>query len=133
MPRDIEIEARIDSVEALLPAAAAIATAGPTPIDQGDTFFRCAAGRLKLRDFSRAQGELIFCRRADERGPKESFCLRTPTTEYVDLLDERDGRTARAGQARLPTGSPQRDGPPHPAASCRHGPGCRRRVFCLRS
>jgi adenylate cyclase class IV len=81
MPRNIEIKAHIDSVEALAPLAAAIATDGPTPIAQDDTFFCCGTGRLKLRAFSAVAGELIFYRRADDAGPNESFYLRTPTAD----------------------------------------------------
>lgn len=79
MPRNIEIKARIESVEALAPRAAAVATDGPFEIAQDDTFFHCASGRLKLRAFSATEGELIFYRRADEHGPKESFYTRAPT------------------------------------------------------
>jgi predicted adenylyl cyclase CyaB len=80
MSRNIEIKARIDSIAALAVKAATIATAGPIEIAQDDTFFRCTNGRLKLRCFSASEGELIFYRRADQAGPKESFYLRTPTT-----------------------------------------------------
>jgi len=62
MARNIEIKAHIESVEALAARAAAIASAGPIEIDQDDTFFRCEAGRLKLRAFSNESGELIFYR-----------------------------------------------------------------------
>ena len=75
MARNIEIKARIASVEALLPKAAALADKGPVEIIQDDTFFRCDSGRLKLRAFSEEEGELIFYRRADRHGPKESFYL----------------------------------------------------------
>jgi adenylate cyclase class IV len=50
MPRNIEIKARNECVAAIEPRAAAIATEGPIEIAQDDTFFRCADGRLKLRD-----------------------------------------------------------------------------------
>ena len=79
MPRNIEIKARIASVDALEPLAAALATQGPTEIAQDDIFFWCKSGRLKLRVFSATEGELIFYQRANERGPKESFYLRAPT------------------------------------------------------
>jgi adenylate cyclase len=80
LSRNIEIKARIGSIAALLPRAAAVADAGPVEILQEDTFFRCEAGRLKLRMFSEDAGELIFYRRVDQAGPKESFFLRSPTT-----------------------------------------------------
>jgi adenylate cyclase class IV len=68
----------VASVEALIPKAAAIADRGPIEIIQDDTFFACEAGRLKLRVFSKEQGELVFYRRANQQGPKESFYLRSP-------------------------------------------------------
>lgn len=80
MPRNIEIKARITSVEALVPKAAAIADHGPIEIVQDDAFFACESGRLKLRAFSKERGELIFYRRANQKGPKESFYLRSPTS-----------------------------------------------------
>jgi len=85
MPRNVEIKARIASVEALSPRAAAIADVGPTDIAQDDTFFRCDTGRLKLRQFADGQGELIYYRRADQQGPKESFYIvsRTPTPDSL--------------------------------------------------
>ena len=87
MPRNIEIKARIASVDALVPQVAALATAGPSEIAQDDTFFRCESGRLKLRAFSATEGELIFYRRADAQGPKESFYVRSPT-QSPDTLRE---------------------------------------------
>lgn len=87
MPRNIEIKARIDHVNVLLPVAAAVADHGPVLIAQDDTFFRCENGRLKLRAFSDTEGELIFYRRADQQGPKESFYLRTPTPDPATLRE----------------------------------------------
>jgi hypothetical protein len=80
MARNIEIKARIASVESMAPKAAAIANAGPIEITQDDTFFRCEAGRLKLRTLSADNGELIFYRRANQHGPKESFYVRSSTS-----------------------------------------------------
>jgi len=88
MSRNVEIKARIASVAALVPLAASIADQGPVEIMQDDTFFQCrSGGRLKLRTFSRNEGELIYYRRADQPGPKESFYLRTPTST-PDVLRE---------------------------------------------
>ena len=101
MPRNIEIKARITSVEALSPTVAALATEGPIEIAQDDTFFRCASGRLKLRTFSATAGELIFYRRANQQGPKESFYVRTPTPspaslrEALTLAYGQDGRVVK--------------------------------------
>jgi adenylate cyclase class IV len=87
MARNIEIKARIPSIAALLPEVAALATSGPTLIRQDDTFFVCARGRLKLRVLGPRSGELIFYRRADEAGPKESFYVLTPTCEPDSLRE----------------------------------------------
>jgi predicted adenylyl cyclase CyaB len=80
MARNIEIKARIPSVEAVTPKIAAVATGGPLEIAQDDTFFRCETGRMKLRMFSDGTGELIFYRRPNILGPKESFYLRSATS-----------------------------------------------------
>ena len=45
MPRNIEIKARIASVEALLPLARACADGPPELILQDDTFYPCPRGR----------------------------------------------------------------------------------------
>lgn len=87
MARNIEIKARIESVEALWPKAAAIADEGPISISQDDTFFTCPNGRMKLRAFSAENGELIFYRRADQQGPKESFYVRSPTASPDSLRE----------------------------------------------
>jgi predicted adenylyl cyclase CyaB len=87
MPRNVEIKAAIGSVETLAPAVAAISSEGPLEIEQDDTFFHCDAGRLKLRTFSESSGELIFYRRPDTAGPKESFYLRSPTQNPASLRE----------------------------------------------
>jgi len=87
MPRNIEIKARIGSVEALAPKVAAMADHGPIEISQDDTFFVCETGRLKLRVFSKEAGELIFYRRANQSGPKESFYVLSPTSAPETLRE----------------------------------------------
>ena len=79
MPRTVEIKARVESLAALVPLVEEIATEGPTQLSQDDTFFACRNGRLKLREFSPDSGELIFYRRSDVAGPKESYYLITRT------------------------------------------------------
>jgi predicted adenylyl cyclase CyaB len=100
MARNIEIKARIASVEAVAPKAAAVATDGPVDIVQDDTFFRCDNGRLKLRAFSAESGELIFYRRPDQQGPKESFYLRSPTTEPDTLRESLTLAYGQSGRVR---------------------------------
>jgi predicted adenylyl cyclase CyaB len=100
MPRNIEIKAHIASVEALAPKAAAIADQGPIEIIQDDTFFVCAAGRLKLRAFSKEEGELIFYRRANQQGPKESFYVRSPTSAPETLREALSLAYGQAGRVQ---------------------------------
>ncbi len=79
MARNVEIKARVDSLAAIEHLAAALSGQEPVFIDQDDTFFACANGRLKLRAFADGSGELIFYQRADDSGPKESFYVISPT------------------------------------------------------
>jgi predicted adenylyl cyclase CyaB len=96
MPRNIEIKARVADIEALTAKVTAIADQGPIEIIQDDTFFTCAAGRLKLRTFTVGQGELIFYRRNNQTGPKESFYVRSPTAAPETM---REALTLAYGQA----------------------------------
>ena len=98
MARNAEIKARIESVQALLPRVAALAGEGPFELRQDDTFFRCDHGRLKLRDFLDGSGELIFYRRADARGTKESFYLRSPTSTPAMLRESLSLAYGQAGR-----------------------------------
>ena len=104
MPRNVEIKARIKSVEALAPKAAALADKGPEDIVQDDTFFACERGRLKLRAFSDAAGQLIFYHRPDQSGPKESFYVLSPTSSPDTLrsaLTLAYGQTGRVRKKRI--------------------------------
>lgn len=96
MSRNVEIKARIESADAWAAKIAALAGAGAVDIAQDDTFFRCDTARLKLRAFSDGTGELIYYRRPDEYGPKESFYLRSPTASPDSL---RECLTLAYGQA----------------------------------
>ncbi|MBR8656576.1 class IV adenylate cyclase [Achromobacter sp. Marseille-Q0513] len=87
MARNVEIKARVDSLAAIEPIAASLSGQPPQAIAQDDTFFACAQGRLKLRAFADGHGELIFYRRADDAGPKESFYVISPTAS-PDTLRE---------------------------------------------
>jgi len=87
MSRNIEIKARLHDRKSMEQIAASLADSGPTLLHQEDTFFACASGRLKLRVFAEGHGELIYYRRADEEGPKESFYLLTPTKTPQNLKE----------------------------------------------
>lgn len=100
MPRNIEIKARVADIEALTATVAGIADQGPTVILQDDTFFACAAGRLKMRVSAGGDGELIFYRRSDQPGPKESFYVRSPTAEPDALREVLSLAYGQAGRVR---------------------------------
>jgi adenylate cyclase class IV len=103
MARNIEIKARIPNIEALLPKVQAVAVQGPFEMLQEDTFFACDTGRLKLRAFSKEHGELIYYRRSDRAGPKESFYLRSPTSAPDSLRESLTlayGQTGRVQKRR---------------------------------
>ncbi|MFY1992923.1 class IV adenylate cyclase [Achromobacter xylosoxidans] len=87
MARNIETKARVASLAAVESLAAALSGKEPVAIAQDDTFFACPDGRLKLRAFSDGTGELIFYRRADDTGPKESFYVISPTSSPDTLRD----------------------------------------------
>ena len=104
MARNVEIKARIDSIAGIEPRVLAIADSGPRELLQDDTFFRCEAGRLKLRTQSPQSGELIFYCRSDEPGPKESFYVCSPISspESVrELLSQAYGATGRVVKRRI--------------------------------
>src|SRR2546425_2194719 len=100
MARNIEIKARIESGEAVGPGPAALADQGPIEIQQDDTFFACPRGRLKLRAFSATEGQLIFYRRADQAGPKESFYVIAPTGSPDALREALALAYGQAGRGR---------------------------------
>ncbi len=102
MARNIEIKARIDSVERVALIAAKLADSGPIKITQDDTFFRCenSADRLKLRTFAPDRAELIFYRRGNSSGPKESFYLISPTTTPDTLRESLTLAWGQVGRVR---------------------------------
>jgi predicted adenylyl cyclase CyaB len=85
MARNVEIKARIDSIDAVLPLALALADGQPEAIAQDDTFFTCPIGRLKLRVFADGHGELIAYQRPDATGPKTSDYAITPVADPDSL------------------------------------------------
>jgi len=87
MARNIEIKARIASVESLLPRAQALAGAPPRLIGQDDSFFAVPQGRLKLRQFADGSAELIHYQRADSTAAKASDYVRVPVPDPAALRE----------------------------------------------
>lgn len=79
MARNVEIKARVASLAPIAVKAAHMFGSAPVDIVQDDTFFNCEQGRLKLRTLNDGTGILIFYRRDNAVGPKESFyeCAKT--------------------------------------------------------
>ncbi len=100
MARNVEIKARIASVEALAARVAPLADRGPVEIAQDDTFFACDRGRLKLRAFPGGDGQLIFYRRPDQPGPKESFFVLSATAAPDSLRETLSLAYGQAGRVR---------------------------------
>jgi predicted adenylyl cyclase CyaB len=98
--RNVEIKARIASVEAIAPRVAALADRGPIEIEQDDTFFSCERGRLKLRALSPSEGQLIFYRRPNQAGPKESRFVVSPTGSPDSLREALALAFGTAGRVR---------------------------------
>lgn len=85
MARNIEIKAKIERIEALIPVIASLADTGPFDLPHHDTFFNCPLGKLKLRAFSANAGELIYYQRPDLKGPKLSIYQISPTNSPDSL------------------------------------------------
>ncbi|MGH7331567.1 MAG: class IV adenylate cyclase, partial [Candidatus Rokuibacteriota bacterium] len=100
MARNIEIKARIESIEAMAARAAALADHGPVELTQDDTFFACPRGRLKLRALSPQEGQLIFYQRPDQAGPKESSFIVAPTSAPDAVREALSLAYGQAGRVR---------------------------------
>ena len=87
MPRNIEIKARIVSVEVLRPRAETLAGAPAVLIEQDDSFFCVPHGRLKLREFADGTAELIHYHRADSTEAKASDYVRVSVPEPAALRE----------------------------------------------
>jgi adenylate cyclase class IV len=87
MPTNIEIKAVIRDWKRTRQKAEALSAVPGELIDQVDTFFACAEGRLKLRQLSPDRGELIAYHRDDLAGIKSSQYLITRTSEPGKLRE----------------------------------------------
>jgi len=81
MPTNIEIKARVSDPAKTRALVAAISDTPPQMLRQRDTFFRCAHGRLKLRETSAGHAELISYTRPDSAAAKQSDYEISPVAE----------------------------------------------------
>lgn len=87
MSRNIEIKARVADLSVVRARAASLSSGAPQLIQQRDTFFDVARGRLKVRAFADGSGELIAYERANQRGPKESTYTRAECRDAAALCE----------------------------------------------
>lgn len=87
MPRNIEIKARIDGIDTLLLQARALADGEPELIEQDDSFFHVAHGRLKLRQFGDGSAELIHYHRGDGLEARASEYVRVSVPDAAALRE----------------------------------------------
>lgn len=100
MPRNVEIKTRVNGLQGLLERVKHVADSGPLELLQDDTFFSCAHGRLKLRELSPTEGQLIFYQREDVSGPKESRYLISVTADPGSLRDTLAAALGACGRVR---------------------------------
>jgi adenylate cyclase class IV len=101
MPANVEIKARIPSVDALLPLAQSLSDDKHLQrIHQDDSFFAVPHGRLKLRVFGDGSGELIHYHRPDAAGPKLSDYVLVPVSDPDGLREALSRACGLIGRVR---------------------------------
>lgn len=85
MPANIEIKARVRDFARFEARATALSGAAPQVIPQEDTFFNVSRGRLKLRQLSLEEAQLVYYERPDQQGPKRSHYLIYSTRNPASL------------------------------------------------
>jgi predicted adenylyl cyclase CyaB len=100
MGRNVEIKARLRDAARVRALAEAIADGPAELIEQHDSFYRCPDGRLKLRRFADGSGELIFYRRDDSAGPRESHFIKSPIPDPKSLAEALGAALGVLGELR---------------------------------
>lgn len=100
MAANVEIKARLRDPQRIRRLLETTTGSPPQVLEQEDTFFPAASGRLKIRILGQGRGELIAYRRTDTAGPKISEYLVVPTTEPGLLRDALAGALGVRGTVR---------------------------------
>jgi predicted adenylyl cyclase CyaB len=100
LARNIEIKARVASIDAVMPRARALAQRDAERIEQDDTFFRVPHGRLKLRQFADGSAELIQYDRADTVEAKLSDYRRVAVADAAALREALERALGLLGRVR---------------------------------
>lgn len=85
MARNVEIKARCSDFKTLEATLKRKRAKYVGVLRQVDTYFKVPSGRLKLRELSKTNGELIRYERADESGPKLCSYSILPTDKPAEL------------------------------------------------
>jgi homotetrameric cytidine deaminase len=94
--RNLEIKARDADPRRTLEAALALGAEDQGELTQRDTYFGGARGRLKLREQTPGEPELIQYRRPDEEGPRTSEFRLVPVAEAEALKHALDAALGTA-------------------------------------
>jgi predicted adenylyl cyclase CyaB len=98
--RNVEIKARLSNPGVTRRRAETLADGPAQLLEQEDTFFACPEGRLKLRRLGDRNGELIFYRRDDTAGPRESEFFKAPVTDPDAVCETLGAALGVLGQVR---------------------------------
>lgn len=87
MASNVEIKARVADLSLICKKVEMFADSGPSVIEQEDTFFVCSNGYLKVRTFSKTEGELIYYERPYSAEPRSSHYIRSKSSDPRSLCD----------------------------------------------
>lgn len=100
MKRNVEIKARAAAPDAIRARAERLSGGPPTVLRQDDTFFHCRDGRLKLRELSDSEAELIYYDRPDTLEPVECRYTVCPCAEPNLYREALSGALGVRGRVR---------------------------------
>lgn len=87
MPRNLELKARLSSLEPARETAVSLGAVPAGVLHHTDTYFDVARGRLKLRDFGDGTAELIAYDRPDARGARFSSYVKVSVPAGAGLKE----------------------------------------------
>ncbi len=85
MPTNLEIKARIPSIQYAINIAEKLPASFSTELNQTDTYFVVPKGRLKLREINNSQCELIYYTRTETSNERLSDFEISTVTDSINL------------------------------------------------
>jgi predicted adenylyl cyclase CyaB len=98
--RNIELKARIASLDAMREIAHRVATESLGVQIQTDTYFFCREGRLKLREIQQGESQLIWYQRSNCNEPRPSDYRIIPVSDPDGMRAALDGALGRRSVVR---------------------------------